>query len=45
MVVKIWVVVVQWVDTSPTDLVGLSNELDVGVRESEGSKKISTFPA
>lgn len=46
--VKLRVVVVQWMESryiSQTDSVGLGNGLNVGVRESEGSKKIPTFPA
>ena len=42
MVVKIMAVVLQWMEsrhTSQTDSVGLGNGLDIGVRESEESKK------
>ena len=50
MVVKIMAVVLQWMEsrhTSQTDSVGLGNGLDIGVRESEESKKkkIPTFLA
>ena len=47
MVVKIMAVVLQWMEsrhTSQTDSVGLGNGLDIGVRESEESKKKKKNP-
>ena len=46
MVVKIWVVVVQWMGSryiSQTYFIGLSIGLDVGVRESEGQRRALHF--